>query len=76
MAGMHQSIYLIKRRLEGSRTCIDLKSYYASVERGFNLLEAKLSVDIFRPEILPPALKRHWCRGERSLKLKQAMWQR
>ena len=48
--GMRQSIYLIKRRsLRGSRTylCIDLKSYYASVEciaRGLNPLEARLLV--------------------------------
>ncbi len=45
--GMHQSIYLIRGGAWGAGPtyCIDLKSYYASVEciaRGLNPLEAKL----------------------------------
>ena len=68
------NIFNKEEELEGSRTylCIDLKSYYASVEciaRGLNPLEARLLVaDPTRSDnticlAVSPALEGHWCAG-------------
>ena len=69
------NIFNKEEELEGSRTylCIDLKSYYASVEciaRGLNPLEARLLVaDPTRSDnticlAVSPALKAMVCRGD------------